>query len=141
MQESGSSCWAAPRQAAPEARDSNVRGWPRVLLAGIAIAHPKEVPMSRHLAWPLALALILPSLTFAHPHPHPGSDDDLGWILIDGERQSMSDMRDIDDIERLKDCYGDEVLCVREGDERYVITKPAYIERARMAARRVSENK
>jgi hypothetical protein len=97
--------------------------------------------MSRHLGWALALALLVPSLTVAHSHPHSGSDDDLGWILIDGERQSMSDMRDIDDVDDLKARYGDEVLCIREGDERYVITKPVYMERARKAARRVSENK
>ena len=95
------------------------------------------------IAFTACLALLIPVLAMTHPHqhPHPGSDDDLGWILIDGERQSTSDMRDIDDIEGLKSRYGDEVLYIRDGDERYVITKPAYLERARKAARRVGENK
>jgi hypothetical protein len=94
------------------------------------------MPRTPTIAWTFALALIVPSLALAHPHPH-----DLGWILIDGERQSTSDLRDIDDIENLRSRYGDEVLYIRDGDERYVITKPAYLERARKAARRVGENK
>lgn len=88
----------------------------------------------------LALALLPPS---AHGSPHQDHErgSDFGWVFVDGERQSASELRDFDRLDELQARYGDHVLCVRKGDERYVITKAEYLERARKAVRRVGENK
>ncbi len=57
----------------------------------------------------------------------------LSWAIVSHGNTSNSDMEALDDLDKLKDDYGDEFLYIREGDDRYVIRDHAMVERAQRA--------
>jgi len=59
--------------------------------------------------------------------------DHLSWAIVSHGNTSNSDMEALDDLDKLKDDYGEEFLYIREGDDRYVIRDHAMVERAQRA--------
>jgi chromosome segregation ATPase len=93
--------------------------------------------MSPTLRFVLALTLLLPALAVAHPHSALHGHDELGWAVVRGEHRHTSSMDDLDEIDDLKSRFGDDFLYIRDGDERYVITNRAMIDRAEDASNRI----
>jgi hypothetical protein len=93
--------------------------------------------MSPTLRLVLALTLLLPALAVAHSHPALHGNDELGWSIVRGEHRHTSSMDDLDEIDDLKSRFGDDFLYIRDGDERYVITNRAMIDRAEDASNRI----
>jgi hypothetical protein len=86
------------------------------------------------------LSLAVPGTSSADSYAY-GSDQDeedsFGWAIISGENTSMSDMRDLDSMDDLKDRFGDEFLYIRDGKDRYVISDPGMVERALEASQQI----
>jgi hypothetical protein len=79
----------------------------------------------------------IPSGAPAHGYSY-GNDtdpDELGWAIVSGEMTSMSDMKDLDSMDKLKAEYGEEFLYIRLSENRYVIRDRALMKRAKDAAR------
>ena len=65
--------------------------------------------------------------------------DRLGWALVSGDNTSMSDMSDLDSMDKLKSEFGDEFLYIRLGGDRYVIRDRSLMTRAHDALRPMQE--
>ncbi|HET9251157.1 MAG TPA: hypothetical protein VFP58_03495, partial [Candidatus Eisenbacteria bacterium] len=84
-----------------------------------------------------ALTLLVAALAVAHAHPGTDWDDELGWAILHDDHRRTSTLHGLDEIEDLQSRFGDDLLYIRDGDERYVITDRALIERAEEAAHRI----
>ena len=86
------------------------------------------------------LCLAVPGSSSAYSYAY-GSDrdeeDSFSWAIIAGGNTSMSNMRDLDSIDDLKDQFGDEFLYIRDGKDRYVISDPGMVERALEASKEI----
>jgi hypothetical protein len=86
----------------------------------------------------LSLALPYSSSAYSYAHgSHRGEEDTFGWAIISGGNSSMSDMRDLDSLDDLKDRFGDEFLYIRDGKDRYVVSDPDMVERALEASKQI----
>ena len=65
--------------------------------------------------------------------------DRLGWAIVSGDNTSMSDMSDLDSMDKLKSEFGDEFLYIRLGSDRYVIRDRSLMKRAHDALRPMQE--
>lgn len=93
--------------------------------------------MRRTIPFVLVLGL-LPLVALAHSHPGKAHwDDELGWAIIHDDHTRSSSLHDLDEIEDLQTRFGDDLLYIRDGDERYVITNRALIDRAEDASHRI----
>ena len=96
--------------------------------------------MRRPLPFALALSLLLPTLASGHPHSGKAHRDaTLSWAILHEDHQHMGSLDELDEIEDLQSRFGDDLLYIRDGDERYVITNRAWIDRAEDAAHWILE--
>ena len=105
--------------------------------------------MSRTKVALAALAFLAPAALFSAAHQplataggysygwdkDQDDPDRLGWAIVSGENTSMSDMKDMGSMDKLKSEFGDEFLFLRLGEDRYVIRDRALMNRAKDAAR------
>jgi hypothetical protein len=100
--------------------------------------HPRPrfalaVPVFSALA---TLALAPPA--FAHHLDHSfGVDDDFSWAIVSDQGRSISGNLNSDPIGKLIDRYDGEFLYIRDGEERWVITDPGMIDRARRTGEQI----
>lgn len=99
----------------------------------------KRLTRRTHVALALTV-LILPALAFAHSHPSAGAskpDRELGWAIRRDGLWHVSEIWDMDSIEKLPSKYGDDFLYIRDGEKKVVITDPILVERAARAHRQI----
>jgi len=60
-----------------------------------------------------------------------------GWIIVSDGTTSMSDMSDLESLDRLQSRFGSRFLYLRDGADRYVIRDEKLIERALRATRSI----
>jgi len=84
----------------------------------------------------------LPAGVLAGKYAHGFDDNErarLGWAIVSGENTNMSDMSDLDSMDKLKSEFGDEFLYIRLGSDRYVIRDRSLMKRALDALRPMQE--
>ena len=81
----------------------------------------------------LALALLAPS-AFANENPSGDGTHYLRWAIVSHGNISTSDTDGLNDLDLLKEQYGDEFLYIWSDDQRYVIRDRAMVDRAYRAS-------
>jgi chromosome segregation ATPase len=95
----------------------------------------RSIPVLAFLAVLGVAALPVGALAGKYAYGFDDNEHDrLGWAIVSGDNTSMSDMGDLDDMDRLKSEYGREFLYVRLGKERYVIRDRGLMARVERAA-------
>jgi len=81
----------------------------------------------------VALAVLSPS-AFAHENPSGAGTHYLRWAIVSHGNISTSDTDGLNDLDLLKEQYGDEFLYIWSDDPRYVIRDRVMVDRAYRAS-------
>jgi len=92
----------------------------------------------------LGLALFTPALSRtavagSYSYGFDQDKDVLHWAIVDEDRNSSSNLSELEDLDDLKAQYGSTFLYIRDGDERYVIKDRGMMQRVREAMKPITE--
>jgi hypothetical protein len=85
----------------------------------------------------LATLAVAPPALAHHPDHSFGLDDDFSWAIVSDHGRSISGNLNSDPIGKVTKRYDGEFLYMRDGDERWVITDPDMIDRARRTGEQI----